>query len=184
MGKVIYGMHTSIDGYIEDSGGGFGFLTPAEDVHQAANDQIRRASALLFGRRLYEMMEEPWTQQLGKEGAPAVEREFAELYKETPRYVFSDTLQSVPEGVTLVRREDAVPTVTRLKQEVDGNLEIGGPELAASMVDLIDEFWVYAFPVMIGGGKPFLPVGKELPLRLVEHRSFASGTMFLRYVRA
>ncbi|MFI0479774.1 dihydrofolate reductase family protein [Actinomadura sp. 9N215] len=184
MGKVIYGMHTSIDGYIEDLDGGIGFLDPAEDVHQAANDQARRAAAFLFGRRLYEMMEEPWTRQLGKEGAPAVEREFARLYKETPRYVFSDTLQTVPEGVTLVRREDAVSVVTRLKREIDGTLEIGGPELAASLLDLIDEFWVYAFPVIVGGGKPFLPVGKELPLRLVEHRSFASGTMFLRYVRA
>ncbi|MFI0368803.1 dihydrofolate reductase family protein [Actinomadura sp. 1N219] len=184
MGKIIYGMHTSVDGYIEDPGGGIGFLEPAEDVHQAANDQARRAAAFLFGRRLYEMMEEPWTQQLGKEGAPAVEREFARLYQETPRYVFSDSLQSVPEGVTLVRRKDAVATVTRLKQEIDGTLEIGGPELAASLLDLIDEFWVYAFPVIVGGGKPFLPVGEELPLRLVEHRSFASGTMFLCYVRA
>ncbi|WUI02933.1 dihydrofolate reductase family protein [Spirillospora sp. NBC_00431] len=184
MGKVIYGMHTSIDGYVEGPGGNFGFLTPAEDVHQAANDQARRAAAFLFGRRMFEMMEKPWTEDLGKEGAPAVEREFAEVYKETPRYVFSDTLQDVPEGVTLVRRADAVSVATRLKREIDGILEVSGPELAASLLDLIDEFWVYAFPVIVGGGKPFLPVGEELRLRLVEHRSFASGVMFLRYVRA
>ncbi|TDC38170.1 hypothetical protein E1281_39240 [Actinomadura sp. KC345] len=114
---------------------------------------------------------------------PALEREFAQLYKETPRYVFSDTLQTVPEGVTIVRRKDAVSVVTRLKQEIDGTFQLGGPELAASLLDLIDEFWVYAFPVIIGRGRPFLPVGRELRLRLAEHRSLASGIVFRRYVR-
>ncbi|MPY54144.1 dihydrofolate reductase family protein [Streptomyces acidicola] len=183
MGKVIYWMNTSIDGYIEDSDGGMDFMDPADDFHQAANDHVRRTAAFLFGRRLYEAMEKPWTQDLGKEDAPAVEREFAQFYKETPRYVFSDTLQTVPEGLTIVRRKDALSVVTRLKQEIDGNLQLGGPELAVSLLDLIDEFWVYAFPVIVGGGKPYLPVREELRLRLVEHRSLASGTMFRRYVR-
>ena len=184
MGKLIYGMHTSIDGYIEDRDGGFAFSEPADDVHQAANDQARRTAAFLFGRRLYEVMEKPWTEQLGKEGAPAIEREFAEIYKQTPRYVFSDTLQTVPDGVVLVRREDAVSVVTRLKREIDGPIEIGGAELAASMVDLIDEFWMCALPVAIGGGTPFLPVRDQLRLRPVEYRSFASGATQIRYVRA
>ncbi|GAA2319036.1 dihydrofolate reductase family protein [Nonomuraea roseoviolacea subsp. roseoviolacea] len=184
MGTVIYWMNTSIDGYIEDADGGMDFMDPADDFHQAANDHVRPTAAFLFGRRLYEAMEQPWTQDLGKEGAPAVEREFAELYEQTPRYVFTDTLRTVPEGVTIVRRADAVSTVTRLKREIDGTLQLGGPELAASLLDLIDEFWVYAFPVIVGGGKPYLPVGKALRLRLAEHRSFASGTMFRRYVRS
>ncbi|MEV5829787.1 dihydrofolate reductase family protein [Spirillospora sp. NPDC052242] len=184
MGKVIYWMNTSIDGYIESRDGGPDFMEPDEDFKEAANDHVRRIAAFLFGRRLYEAMEKPWTEDLGKEGAPAVEREFARLYKETPRYVFSDTLQTVPEGVTLVRREDAVSEVTRLKKEIDGTLQLGGAELAVSLLDLVDEFWVYAFPVVIGGGKPYLPVGRDLRLRLVEHRSFASGIMFRRYVRS
>jgi dihydrofolate reductase len=69
MGKVIYWMNTSIDGYIEDPDGGMDFLDLAEDFQQAANDHVRRAAAFLFGRRLYEAMEKPWTQDLGKEGA-------------------------------------------------------------------------------------------------------------------
>ncbi|MEV0627727.1 dihydrofolate reductase family protein [Nonomuraea wenchangensis] len=183
MGKVIYWMNTSIDGYIEDRDGGMDFMEPAEDFKEAANDHLRRTAAFLFGRRLYEAMEKPWTQDLGKEGAPAVEREFARLYKETPRYVISDTLQTVPEGVTLVRREDAASLVTRLKQESDGTFQLGGPELAVSLLDLIDEFWVYAFPVLVGGGKPYLPVREALRLRLVEHHCLASGITFRRYVR-
>ncbi|MFC6881411.1 MULTISPECIES: dihydrofolate reductase family protein [Actinomadura] len=184
MGKVIYWMNTSIDGYIEGPDEAMDFMEPAEDFRQEANDHVRRIAAFLFGRRLYEAMEKPWTEDLGKEGAPALEREFARFYKETPRYVFSDTLQTVPEGVTIVRRKDAESVVTRLKQEIDGTLQLGGPELAVSLLDLIDEFWVYAFPVIVGGGKPYLPVGEQLPLRLVEHRSLASGTTFRRYVRS
>ncbi|WP_146087424.1 dihydrofolate reductase family protein [Thermomonospora echinospora] len=71
-----------------------------------------------------------------------------------------------------------------MRRDADGTLQLGGPELAACLLDLIDEFWVHAFPVIIGGGKPYLPVRKELRLRLVEHRSFASGTTFRRYVRS
>ncbi|MFG2074224.1 Dihydrofolate reductase [Nonomuraea maritima] len=183
MGKIIYWMNASVDGYIEKAGGGMDFFEPSEDFRQEANEHVRRMSAFLFGRRLYEAMEQPWTQELGKEGAPAVEREFARLYQETPRYVFSDTVQNVPEGVTIVRSVDAASVVTRLKQEIDGTLQLGGPELAASLIDLIDEFWVYAFPVIAGGGKPYLPVREELPLRLVENRCLASGITFRRYVR-
>lgn len=184
MGKVIYWMNTSIDGYIEDRDGGLDFGEPAEDFQEAANDHVRRISAFLFGRRLFEAMEKPWTQDLGKEGAPALEREFARLYKETPRYVFSDTLQTAPEGVAIVRRKDAASEAARLKQEIDGTLQLGGAELAASLLDLIDEFWVYAFPVIVGGGKPYLPVERGLPLRLLEHRSLASGITYRRYARA
>ncbi|MEV4675445.1 MULTISPECIES: dihydrofolate reductase family protein [Actinomadura] len=184
MGKVIYWMNTSMDGYIEDPGGGMGFMDPDDDFRRAANEHVRRISAFLFGRRLYEAMEKPWTQDLGKEDAPPLEREFAQLYKETPRYVFSDTVQTVPEGVTIVRRKDAESTVTRLKQEFDGPLQLGGPELAASLADLIDEFWVYASPVIIGGGKPYMPVSKEVRLHLAEHRVFPSGITFRRYTRA
>lgn len=103
---------------------------------------------------------------------------------ERPRYVFSDTLDTVPEGVTLVRSKDAVAEATRLKQESDGDLGLGGPGLAATLVDLIDEFSLYVVPVMTGGGKPYAPVDKELRLHLAEHRAFPSGVMHLRYVRA
>lgn len=184
MGKVIYWMNTSIDGYIEDSSGALDFMHPDDDFQRAAADHVRRTAAFLFGRRLYEAMEKPWTQDLGGEGAPALEREFAQLYKDTPRYVFSDSLRTVPEHVTLVRRKDAFSEVERLKRETDGTLQLGGPELAVSMVDLIDEFCVYTSPVILGGGKPYLPVTEKVRLSLAEQRSFASGITFRRYKRS
>lgn len=181
MGKIIYSMHVSLDGYIEDPNGGIEFSAPDDDVHRMANEQARQASAFLFGRRLYEVMEEPWTAASRRDDLPDVEAEFARAYVETPRIVFSDTLDTVPEGVRLVRSGDAVAEVTRLKQQTEGDLSLGGASLAASLVDLIDEFRLYVMPVVVGGGKPFFAARKQLHLRLIEHRAFASGTMCLRY---
>ncbi|MFI0357463.1 dihydrofolate reductase family protein [Actinomadura sp. 9N407] len=181
MGKVIYSMSASLDGFVEDPDGGIGFTTPSEEVHQTSNDLVRSASAFLFGRRLYEVMEDPWRTIHAQDDASPVEAEFAQIYLDTPRYVFSDTLETVPEGVTIVRSKDAVDEVARLKKETDGPLNLGGPELAASLLDQIDEFWLYLAPVLIGGGKPYFPKGRDLNLRLIDSRTFDSGTVRLRY---
>jgi dihydrofolate reductase len=184
MGKVIYGMNVSLDGYIEDANGSIDFSAPGEDLHRHWNEQTRQSAAFLFGRRLYEVMEEPWTTAARRDDLPEVEAEFARLYVQTPRIVFSDTLENVPEGVRLVRSKDAVAEVTRLKRETDGELDLGGPGLASSLVDLIDEFRLVVMPVVVGGGKPFFPPGKQLNLRLAEQRTFSSGAVYLRYERA
>ena len=184
MGKVLYSMNVSLDGYIEDPNGSIEFSTPDEEVHRLANEQARQTSAFLFGRRLYDVMEEPWTTAASRDDLPDVEAEFARIYVATPRIVFSDTLDSVPEGVRLVRSNDAVEEVTRLKQQTEGELDLGGASLAASLIDLIDEFRLYVMPVVVGGGKPFFAARKKLRLRLAEHRVLASGTVYLRYERA
>jgi dihydrofolate reductase len=184
MGKVVYWMQVSLDGYIEDADGSFEFSVPDEELHLAANEQVREASAFLFGRRNYEVMEEFWTSAAGRDDVPEVEAEFARLYVDTPRVVFSDTLESVGEGARLVRSADAVAEVTRLKRETDGPLSVAGAGLAASLLDLVDEFRPNVMPTAVGGGKPFFPAGRELRLRLVESRQFASGVVGLRYERA
>lgn len=184
MAKVVHSAIMSLDGYIEDANGSFAYAEPDEEVHRAANDRARASSAFLFGRRLYETMEEPWQEFARRDDLPDVYAEFARLYVATPRYVFSDTLEEVPDGVHLVRSGEAVETVTRLKRELDGILDLGGAGLAASLIDLVDEFSVFVMPVSVGGGKPFFPLGERLDLRLTHHRAFASGAMELRYARA
>lgn len=184
MGKVIYGMNVSLDGYIEDSSGSIAFSAPADDdVHRHWNEQTRAAAALLYGRRLYEVMDEHWTAAAMQDDLPEVEAEFARAYVDTPRFVFSDTLESVPPGVELVRSRDATAVVSRLKDETEGSLALGGAGLAASLLDLIDEFQLVVLPVAVGSGKPFLPAGSELPLRLVDQHVFDSGAVYLAYVR-
>jgi dihydrofolate reductase len=176
-------MNVSLDGYVEDVNGSIEFTAPAADVFSLATEHVRQASAFLFGRRLYEVMEEPWTAAAQQDDLPPLEMEFAQLYLKTPRIVFSDTLESVPDGLRLVRSKDAVAEVRRLKEETKGYLQLGGPGLAASLVDLIDEFRLFVTPVVLGGGKPFFPTGKRLNLRVAEHRALDSGVVYLRYER-
>jgi dihydrofolate reductase len=176
-------MIISLDGYIEDPTGDIDFSEPDEEVHRFANQQTRETAAFLFGRGLYEAMEEFWTAP-ERAGGGEVEAEFAREYAATPRIVFSDSLESVAPGCRLVRRTDAVEEVVRLKKEIDGDLSVGGAGLAASLLDLIDEFRLLVVPAFTGGGKPYFPVGAEVRLRLVEQRAFSGGTVYLRYKRS
>ena len=181
MGILTYGMHVSLDGYIEDPAGSIDFSAPDEEVHRVANRQAKNTSAYLLGRGLYEMMEEFWTDPERANGGE-VEAEFARAFTDTPRIVFSDTLDSVPDGCRLVRSPDAHAEVRRLKSETDGTLSVGGAGLAASLIDLIDEIELFVVPTMVGGGKSFYAPDRRLDLTLEEHRAFpASGWMYLRY---
>ena len=183
MGTLSYSMSISLDGFVEDPTGGIDFSMPSEEVHRFANRQARETAAFLFGRGLYDVMEEFWTAPERADG-DEVEAEFARLYVETPRIVFSDSLTSVPAGCRLVRRADAVDEVVRLKKETDGPLDLGGPGLAASLLDLIDRFQLTVVPTFLGGGTPYFPPGAgELPLRLAEQHVFDSGAVYLSYER-
>lgn len=177
-------MGVSLDGFVEDESGDFGWSAPREDVHRIANESARAASAFLFGRRTYELMEPFWPDAAARDDLPEVEAEFARAYVETPRTVVSDSLGGVAEGVRLVRRADARAEALRLIEESDGHVEVGGPTVAASLLDLIDEFRMWVNPVLVGRGKPFFPPAPErLPLRLVESRTCEGGVLYLRYER-
>jgi dihydrofolate reductase len=90
----------------------------------------------------------------------------------------------VPDGVRLVRRPDARAEVERLKAGTDGILGVGGAALAASLIDLIDEFRMWVNPVAVGGGTPFFPaVPGVRRLRLLEARALPAGSLYLRYER-
>lgn len=186
MARLVCQMGTSLDGYIEDASGSIEWSVPHEDVHRIANESTRQASAFLFGRRLYEMMEPYWPDIAGDpSGVSEVEAEFAREYVATPRIVFSDSLESVGDGVTLLPRARARAEVERLKREDDGVIEIAGPTLAGSVIDLVDEFRMWLNPIALGGGKPYFPPGAgPLPLRLVENRTCEGGVLYLRYERA
>ena len=181
MAILTYNMHVSLDGYIEDPAGRIDFSVPDEQTHRFSNQQTESTAALLFGRRLYDVMEDFWTDPERADGEE-VEAEFAELYKATPRIVFSDTLDAVADGCRLVRSVDALAEVQRLKRETEGKLAVGGAGLAESLVEEIDQFELIVLPTILGGGKPYFPVGRRLDLVLEEQRLFdVSRWMYLRY---
>ncbi|QII04714.1 deaminase [Rhodococcoides fascians A25f] len=181
MAVLTYNMIVSLDGFVEDSAGSLDYAMPDAETHRFFNRQTEETAAFLFGRRMYEAMEDFWTAPERADGED-IEAEFARLYVDTPRTVFSDTLDSVADGCRLVRSADAVAEVQRIKRETEGTIAVAGAALAKSLVDEIDQFEVILLPTILGGGKPYFPVGQHLDLALEEHRVFAaSGWVYMRY---
>jgi dihydrofolate reductase len=138
----------------------------------------------LYGRGLYEAMT-VWETRDQDPDADEVELEWAAIWKQLPKVVFSTTLESVEGNARLVRG-DAVAEVARLKEEPgEGALGVGGAGLAASLVraGLVDEYGLFVYPVVLGAGTPFFPpVEDRIALELVETRTFGSRVVYLRYV--
>ena len=181
MRKLIYGMGVSLDGYIADGAGAIDWSAPDEELHRFHNEQGRATGVNLYGRRMWETMR-VWDDDGFATGE--VEREWAELWKATPKLVFSTTLDAV-EGNATLHRGGAREEVERLKREPGKDLAVGGAGLAASLVDLIDEYRLYVNPVLLGAGTPFFPpLTERIPLELAETRTFGSRVVYLRYVSA
>ncbi|SDM59738.1 dihydrofolate reductase family protein [Allokutzneria albata] len=180
MRKLIYTFTVSLDGYVNDRKGSIDWSEPDDELHQFHNDRFRELEVSLHGRRLYELMAEYWPHVPAD--APPILQDFAALWTGKRKVVFSRTLTDVHWNSTLVS-ENAVEEVRRLKAEGDGDMEVGGAGLAASLVPhgLIDEYQMFVAPVVLGGGTPMFPsLDSRIQLRLVETRQFAT-VVFHRY---
>lgn len=183
MRKVIYSMLISLDGYVESPSGDIGWAAPDEEVHAFINDLSRDMGGSLYGRRLYENMAAFWPTADQNPDAPAVEVEYARLWRAMPKYVFSKTLDKVDWNSTLMTG-DLEEEVTRLKRQDGGDLEVGGATLAWSVLrlGLVDEFRIFLQPYVLGSGKPFFPrLDTAFKTRLLETKAFPSGIVYLHY---
>jgi dihydrofolate reductase len=183
MGRVVYMMNVSLDGYVETLDRSLDWGLVDEELHTWFNDRTREAGAQVYGRRLYEVMSGYWPTAESDPSATPAMLEFARLWNQSPKIVFSSTLESVIEGCRL-ERGDPVEVVERLRGEIDGNLDIGGPTLASALIGrgMVDEFRAVVHPVILGAGRPFLPqLEQRIRLRLVETRRFESGVVALTY---
>jgi dihydrofolate reductase len=186
MRKVIYAMSVSLDGFIEAADGDLSWSFPDEELHQHFNDLESTIDVHLYGRRLYENMAAFWPAADENPSAPQYEIEYARIWRNMPKIVFSKTLDQVGWNSRLVRGNIA-EEVNKLKEQSGNDLSVGGAGLASSFMQLglIDEYRLYIHPVVLGGGKPmFRPLQDQINLRLVETRTFGSGVVLLRYQRA
>jgi dihydrofolate reductase len=182
MGKLIYSMNPSLDGYIAGPDGEITAGPPGEEVHRVHNEHLGELAVHLCGRRLYEVMTY-WDDFAEREpSAPDYELEFARIWRALPKVVFSRTLESVGHNARLAS-DDLVSVIAELKRDTGGDLAIGGADLAAQAIALgaLDEFRLFVNPVVAGGGTPYFPRGANLTLRLLEERAYPSGTVYLRY---
>lgn len=185
MRKVILWMSVSLDGFFEGPNGELDWPLVDDELHSHVNHELATMSAFLEGRRTYELMEGFWPTADSDPSSTPPTVEFARIWREMPKHVYSRTLERAGWNATIVR--DVVPEeVMRLKAMPGGDMVLGGADLAASFMerDLVDEYRIYVHPVLIGRGKPLFPAaGRHADLRLAETRTFGNGVVMLRYGR-
>ena len=182
MGRVVYSIGVSLDGYISGPSGEIDWAAPDPELHGFHNEQMRAAEVHLLGRRLYETMVSWETADQLRSLGP-VELEFAQIWQQLPKVVFSRTLDAVTGNATL-RRDGLLDEVRHWRAQPGGEVAVGGAGLARELIEheLIDEYGLFISPVALGGGTPYFPVGLRTPaLERVETREFGRGVVYARY---
>jgi dihydrofolate reductase len=182
MAKLIYSIFASLDGYVADENGDFGWAAPDEEVHSFANDLLRRVGVHLYGRRMYETMA-VWETALALADRSSPMRDFAKTWQAADKVVYSRTLEAVSTSRTRIERDFDPEAVRRMKALAGRDLVVGGPELAALAfgAGLVDECHLFVAPIVVGGGKRFLPASVRLELELLGERAFGNGMVYLHY---
>ncbi len=181
---LIYSMSVSVDGFIADRKGAFGWTTPNEEQFRFHTTLISELGGYLCGRRLYETML-PWeTDTSLRENELGAA--FADVWCAIPKVVFSHTLDSV-QGTARLAEASLAEEIAAALDATDKDVSIGGAGLAAQTIELclVDELRMFRNPVVVGGGTPFLPpVTDDIALDLIETRTFGSRVIYERYGRA
>jgi dihydrofolate reductase len=181
---LIYSMSVSVDGFIADREGAFSWSVPDEDLFRFHATQTRELGGFLLGRRLYETMLVWETDPSMRDSE--LDAAFADAWCAIPKVVFSRTLDSVQGNARLAEASLAEEAAAAL-DATDKDVGVGGAGLAGAVIELglVDELRIFRNPVIVGGGTPFLPpVTDDVPLVLIETRTFGSRVIYERYGRA
>jgi dihydrofolate reductase len=182
MGKLIYAANVSLDGFLEDAEGSIDWSVPDHSVLDFWNEHERNIGTSLYGRRMYETMR-VWEDDDWLSDEPPVIREYARIWRDADKIVYSTTLTEASTARTRIERQFEPEAVRRLKESSTADLSIGGAGIAAEAFrhGLVDECVLLLCPVLVGGGKPALPRGVRLDLELLDHRRFDNGVVHVRH---
>jgi dihydrofolate reductase len=176
MAKLIYALNQSLDGYVDHDK-----FAPDPVLFEHFIEDVRGVAGAIYGRRMYEIMRY-WDDE--QEGWGEAEWDYARAWRGMEKWVVSRTLSSVGPNATLIS-EGVEAAVRGLKETLEGEIEVAGPELAGSLtkLGLIDEYRIYLHPVVLGAGKPFF-VGARPPLKFAGSEAMSGGVVRLRYLGA
>lgn len=182
MGRLTFSAIGSLDGYLTDSDGNFDWAVPDEEVLADVNAAARSIGTYLYGRRMYEMM-------TGWETDPSVatqspeSAEFAEIWQNAEKVVYSTTLSTPGTRRTRIERAFETAEVERIKRRSTADLYVGGPTLAthAMRLGVVDRLHLVLCPILVGGGLAILPDDVRVDLRLDTQHRYGNGMISLRY---
>lgn len=176
MAKVILTGGVSVDGFFEGPGREIGWHRVDEELHFHFNDWLSRVDGFIHGRVTYELMAAYWPTADRDANASPAEVQFAGIWRDMPKIVYSRTLGEAGWGSTI--RREVVPEQVRA---MEGTFTVGGADLADAFVQhgLVDEYRFYVHPVAIAAGRPL--VKRPVDLELLETRTFGNGVVMLRY---
>ena len=185
MKKIVLWMSISVDGYFEGPDRDLSWHRVDDELHQHFNDRLGAMSAFLDGRVTYELMADFWPTADQDPANAGPMAEFAAIWRDMPKTVYSRTLERADWNTTIVR-EVTTEDVHRLKSEPGGDLALGGADLAGTFrrLDLIDEYRLLVQPLVLGAGRPLFPEsGLTTDLDLVDTQRFGNGVVALHYSR-
>jgi dihydrofolate reductase len=165
MGRLVFGMMQSLDGYVAGVYGGPELPPPGPKLHRHFNDHVRGLAGILYGRRMYEVMHY-WDED--KPEWDELAHDFASAWRSKAKWVASRSLKSVGANATLTGN-DLEGFAKQLKAEIEGDIDVAGPEIAGNLTTfgLIDEYRLYLRPFVLGSGKPYFATARP-PLQLVK----------------
>src|SRR3954452_13650046 len=178
---LIYSMSVSVDGFIADRQGGFAWTGLSDELFRFHTEQVGELGCYLLGRRLYETMLVWETDPALRDSDDRVA--FADIWCALPKVVFSRTLDGL-EGNARLAEASVADEVAAALGATDKNVSIGGADLASEAIKLglVDELRMFRYPIVVGGGTPFLaPVTEDVPLDLIETKTFGSQVIYERY---
>jgi dihydrofolate reductase len=184
MGKIVISENVSLDGVIQDPagdegyerGGWIGRIAAVPELAKVTLDEVLGSEALLLGRRSYEWFAARWPSRSGA---------LADRLNTLPKYVVSSTLENPDWNNSIVLKGDAVNEVLRLKQQLDGEINVPASfQLVHTLIehDLVDELRLKIFPVVLGAGERlFGETSDKKHMRLVDTRTIGDGVAILTY---
>jgi dihydrofolate reductase len=188
MRPLVSFMHVSLDGFVTGPNGEMNWIKVDDEIFDYAGDRTSKADTALYGRVTWQMMEGYWPTAGDKPNASKHDIEHSTWYNKVDKVVLSKTMEGQQLANTIVISDDLEHRVKALKQQAGGEIIMfGSPGAVHSLLeyDLIDEFWVFVNPILVGKGTPlFKNVQQITKLQLVASKAFGCGVVCLHYKKA
>lgn len=185
MGKLVLFMHTSLDGFVAGPNGEMDWINVDEEMFDFAGKRTNEADTALYGRVTYQMMESYWPTAAHQPKATKHDIEHSKWYNRVAKIVLSKTLKAENLTNTTIISDNLATKINKLKKESGKDILIfGSPGAVHSLMaeNLIDDFWLFVNPVLIGQGIPlFKSINDKIKLKLVTTNAFSSGVVCLHY---